>query len=236
MIRTILSLSLSLLVFSSWASSGGANQAEPSVAPGANDRYATAEGRARALQIFEGEGREKYQKPDEVIRHMKLNEGDIVCEVGAGSGYFTPFLAKAVGSTGKVYAEDPQPEFLEVLKQKKAKEGLRNVEVVLGTYTDTNLPDGLCDVTFVLDAYHHFEWPKSMLDAMKGDTKTRGRLVIVDWYRQPNQIFEKWGIDAMQHLRLDVDGVVEEIKRHGWNHVGTQTFLDHQFFAVFTPR
>jgi ubiquinone/menaquinone biosynthesis C-methylase UbiE len=229
-------LALYLLVFSASASNGGAQQAEPSVAPGVNDRYATEEGRARALQIFEGEGREQYQKPHEVIQNMNLKQGDVVCEVGAGSGYFTPFLSKAVGSTGRVYAEDPQPEFLEVLKQKKEKQGLRNVEIVLGTYTDTNLPDGLCDVTFVLDAYHHFEWPKSMLDAMKRDTKPGGRLVIVDWYRRQNEILEKWGIDAMQHLRLDIDGVIEEIKSHGWNHVDTRKFLEHQFFAVFTPR
>jgi ubiquinone/menaquinone biosynthesis C-methylase UbiE len=236
MVRTILSLSLYVLVCSACASHSTANKAEPSVAPGANDRYATEEGRAAAIQILEGEGRETYQKPDEVLQHMKLTEGDVVCEVGAGSGYFTPFLSKAVGSTGKVYAEDPQPEFLEVLKQKKEKQRLHNVEIVLGTYTDTNLPDGLCDVTFVLDTYHHFEWPKSMLDAMKRDTKAHGRLVIVDWYRRQNAIFDKWGIDAMQHLRVDVDGVIEEITSHGWNHVETRTFLDHQFFAVFMPR
>jgi predicted methyltransferase len=122
MVRQILSLSLYVLMCSACASNGTPNTAGQSVAPGANDRYATEEGRAAALQIFEDEGREKYQKPDEVIQNMKLMEGDVVCEVGAGSGYFTPFLSKAVGSTGKVYAEDPQPEFLEVLKRKKEKQ------------------------------------------------------------------------------------------------------------------
>jgi protein-L-isoaspartate O-methyltransferase len=228
--------SLYLLVCSACASSGGATKAEPSVAPGVNDRYVTAEGRAAILKILEGEGREKYQKPDEVIENMKLKDGDVVCEIGAGSGYFTPFLSKAVGGTGKVYAEDPQPEMLDVLKQKKEKQGLRNVEIVVGTYTDTNLPDGLCDVIFVLDAYHHFEWPKPMLDAMKGDTKPAGRLVIVDWYRQKNEVFDTWGIDVMQHVRLDVNDVIKEVELHGWKHVDTLRFLDHQFFAVFTPR
>ncbi len=236
MVGQILLLSLWLLVLSACASQSTAKKSEPSAAPGANDRYATEEGRAATLQMLEGDGRDGYQKPDKVIENMKLKEGDVVCEVGAGSGYFTPFLSKVVGSTGKVYAEDPQPEFLDVLRQKKEKHGLRNVEIVLGTYTDTNLPDGLCDVTFVLDTYHHFEWPKSMLAAMKRDTKARGRLVIVDWYRRQNGVFDKWRIDAMQHLRLDVDGVIEEVELHGWNHVDTLTFLDYQFFAVFTPR
>jgi protein-L-isoaspartate O-methyltransferase len=193
--RKIVFLSLSLLALSACTPHADidVDSREPSVAPGANDRYSTEEGRAAAIQIFESEGREKYQKPDEVIENMELKEGDVVCEIGAGSGYFTPFLATAVGSSGKVYAEDPQPEFVDILKQKKQRQGLRNVEIVLGTYTDTNLPDALCDVIFVLDSYHHFEWPRSMLDAMKRDMKAQGRLVIVDWCRRQNEIFEKWG-------------------------------------------
>jgi ubiquinone/menaquinone biosynthesis C-methylase UbiE len=231
--RRLLRCSACLLLL---AAAGRVSGQEASVAPGINDRYATADGRAASVKIFEGEGREKYQRPDEVIRHLELQPGTVVCEVGAGTGYFTPFLSKAVGKTGKVYAEDPQAEFLEVLRQKTAKQGLANVEIVQGTYTDTRLPDGVCDVTFVLDAYHHFEWPKRMLEAMRGDTKPGGRLVIVDWYRRQNEPFDRWGIDAMKHLRLDLDGVVEEISAHGWRHAETRRFLEHQFFAVFTRR
>lgn len=238
MIRTIRAFSLGLML-SACATNGAqkpvAQQASDSVAPGINDRYATEEGRQRSVQIFEGEGRENYQKPDEVIQNMELKEGDVVCEIGAGTGYFTPFLSKAVGATGKVIAEDPQAEFLEHIKQKIQTQGLNNVEVVVGTYTDTNIADGACDVAFVLDAYHHFEWPKPMLDAMKADLKPGGRMVIVDWYRRPNPIFEGWKIDAMKHLRLDLDGVIKEVEDHGWKHAGTKTFLEHQFFVVFTP-
>jgi ubiquinone/menaquinone biosynthesis C-methylase UbiE len=91
-------------------------------------------------------------------------------------------------------------------------------------------------VAFVLDTYHHFEWPVTMLDAMKRDLKPRGRLVIVDWYRKPNAVFDKFKIDPMQHLRLDVDAVIDEVTRAGWTHVDTRRFLDYQYFAVFTPR
>ncbi len=236
MCRKILASSLCLAVIAGCGSSSRAKRDEPSVAPGINDRYATEEGRATSLKIFEGAGREKYQKPDDVVQHMELKQGDVVCEVGAGSGYFTPFLSKAVGRTGKVFAEDPQPEFLEVLKQKKERQGLANVEVVRGTYTDTNLPDRVCDVTFVLDAYHHFEWPSRMLEVMKGDTKPNGRMVIVDFYRRQNEVFDSWKIDAMKHLRLDLDGVIKEIEAHGWDHVDTRKFLDYQYFVVFRPR
>ena len=234
--RNIFVASACLLVLTACASTGGAPATDPSVAPGINDRYATEEGRAASLGIFEAEGRDQYQKPAEIVRHLELKPGDVVCEVGAGSGYFTPFLSKAVGSTGRVYAEDPQAEFLAVLEKKKAAQALNNIEIVKGTYTDTNIPDGLCDVTIILDAYHHFEWPKPMLEAIKGDSKPGGRLVIVDFYRRQNAMFDKFGVDAMKHLRLDLDGVVREVEGHGWNHVDTRKFLDYQYFAVFTPR
>jgi ubiquinone/menaquinone biosynthesis C-methylase UbiE len=229
-------LARSLFFWFIGCAAGVLRAAEPSVAPGINDRYATEEGRKTAIRIFEGEGREQYQKPEEVTRNMSLEKGSVVCEVGAGSGYFTPYLSRAVGASGKVYAEDPQPEFLDVLKQKIASQNLNNVTVVLGTYTDTNLPDKTCDVAFVLDAYHHFEWPEPMLAAMAKDLKPGGRLIIVDWHRRQNAIFDRWGIDAQKHLRLDREGVVREIESYGWKNVDTRSFLEHQYFLVFERR
>ena len=61
-------------------------------------------------------------------------------------------------------------------------------------------------------------------------------MCIVDWYRQQNPIFDKFGIKAADHMRLDVDGVIEEVTRAGWTYVDTRKFLDYQYFAVFTPR
>ena len=232
----LVSSCLCAIVLSACGSRDRPKDSNQSVAPGINDRYATEQGRETTVKILEGEDRDSYQKPDQVVQNMALKSGDVVCEIGAGTGYFTPFLSKAVGETGKVYAEDPQAEFLDRLKQKKEQQGLRNVEIVRGTYTDTNIPDRACDVTFVLDAYHHFEWPKPMLDAMKGDTKPDGRLVVVDWYRRPNPVFDKWKIDVMKHFRLDRDGVVDEIEAHGWDHIETREFLDNQYFVVFKPR
>lgn len=208
----------------------------PSVAPGVNERYATEEGRTAAIKVFEGEGREEYQKPGEVIRNLELAAGDVVCEIGAGSGYFTPFLSRAVGPTGKVYAEDPQKEFVDVLKQKVEDQKLSNVTTVVGTYTDTKIADRVCDVAFVLDAYHHFEWPKPMLDAIASDLKDDGRLVIVDFHPRQNPWFDRWGLDAQKHFRLDRDGVIKELAGYGWRLTDSRSFLEHQYFLVFEPR
>lgn len=209
---------------------------ETSVAPGVNDRYATEEGRKSAIQIFEGEGRDEYQKPGQVVRNLEIESGNVVCEIGAGSGYFTPYLSRAVGSKGKVYAEDPQKEFIDALKQKIAAQQLSNVTPVVGTYTDTRIPDRVCDVAFVLDAYHHFEWPKPMLESIAGDLKAGGRLVIVDFYRRQNPFFDRWGVDARKHFRVDRDGVIKELEGYGWKLADSRSFLEHQYFLVFTRR
>jgi ubiquinone/menaquinone biosynthesis C-methylase UbiE len=135
-----------------------------------------------------------------------------------------------------VYAEDPQREFLAELEAKLQNQNLQNVQTVLGSYTDTRIPDGVCDVAFVLDAYHHFEWPKPMLDAIAGDLKPGGRLVIVDFHRRQNPWFDRWGIDANKHLRLDRDGVIAELEDYGWKLVDSRNFLEQQYFLVFQRR
>jgi ubiquinone/menaquinone biosynthesis C-methylase UbiE len=209
--------------------------AAESVAPGINERFSTEEGRKTSAEIFEAEDRHTYQRPDDVIRHLRLEHGDVACEIGAGTGYFTPYLARAVGPSGKVYAEDPQKEFVQTIEDKIKASDLDNVIPVVGTYVDTKLPDDSCDVAIVLDTYHHFEWPTPMLEAMAKDLKSDGRLVIIDFYRKQNPLFDKLGIDSKHHLRLDRDEVIAEIEKHGWRYLESRAFLPYQYFLVFAP-
>jgi SAM-dependent methyltransferase len=207
-----------------------------SVNPGINDRYKSPEGRAKAIAVFEDPERGSFQAPEEIVKHLGLKRGDVVADIGAGTGYMEPFLVPAIGPMGKVYAEDITPEFLERLKQKGAQNGWTRVETVLGTETDTSLPRACCDVALAVDAYHHFERPGPMLAAIRGNLKPGGRLVIVDFYRKPNEVFDKLKIDYAKHIRLDMDDVVKEIEGFGFQHVDTPQFLKLQYYAVFTPK
>jgi predicted methyltransferase len=208
--------------------------ADGSVNPGINDRYQTPEGRAKSQTIFEAPERAAYQKPDELMKHFGLKKGQVVADVAAGTGYMTERLSKAVGPKGKVYAEDIQAEFLDEVKKKVEQHKLKNVEVVLGSDKETKLPAGCCDVVIVLDAYHHFEYPRPMMDSIKLALKPGGRLILVDFYKRPNDVFEKAKIDYKQHVRLDRDGVLAELKGFGWKHVETKDFLPWQYYDVYT--
>jgi ubiquinone/menaquinone biosynthesis C-methylase UbiE len=212
-----------------------AEGAEASVNPGINDRYKSPEGRNKAVALFEEPERGAYQKPDEVVKALGLKGGETVADVGAGSGYLEQFLAEAVGSSGHVYAEDVQPEFLELVKEKSAKSGWKNDDIVLGSDTDAKLPEGSCDVVVVLDAYHHFEKPRAMIESLRRALKPDGRLVIVEFYRKTNDIFEKLKLDYMKHIRLDMDDAIKEISSFGLRHLETKQFLKWQYFAVFAP-
>ena len=112
---------------------------------------------------------------------MGLRDGDVVADLGAGTGYFTRRLAKAVAPSGRVYAVDIQPEMIDLLKRNVEKAGLTNVVPVLGTGDDPKLPTGALDWILLVDVYHELQQPKAMLarmrEALKPDGQGRARRV-----------------------------------------------------------
>src|SRR5919106_5719242 len=95
---------------------------------------------AGALQRQLNPRRARWQKPAAVVRALGLRRGQVIAEIGAGPGYFTPRLARAVGSAGHVYAVDPEAAVLDVLRQRLKKSGVRNVTPVLSRDDDPMLP------------------------------------------------------------------------------------------------
>src|SRR6267142_2855738 len=99
--------------------------------------------------------RKKWQKPDALVRALRLRRGQMVAEIGSGPGYFTPLLARAVGPSGHVFAVDPEPLVLDVLRKRVARSGVKNVTPVLGRDDDPLIPRGRCQVAVIINAYHH---------------------------------------------------------------------------------
>ena len=128
---------------------------------------------------LEREGREELEKPEVVLQAMELRKGMTVAEIGAGTGFFSRRIAKAVGPTGKVYAQDIQPEMLELLKGYAAKEGITNIIPVLGTETDPKLPLGKIDRVLLVDVYHEFQKPEPMLAALRKVLAPGGTITLV---------------------------------------------------------
>lgn len=128
---------------------------------------------------FDDPARDAWQKPDAVIASLGLQPGDTVADVGAGTGYFTVRLAKAVPS-GKVYASDIEPDMVRHLGERAQKEGLTNVTAVQGGAIDPNLP-GPVHVVLVVDVLHHVADRPAFFAALAADLDDDGSVVIVDF-------------------------------------------------------
>jgi ubiquinone/menaquinone biosynthesis C-methylase UbiE len=128
--------------------------------------------------------RESEEHPDQALDALGLKPGMVVGDVGAGTGYMSLKMAKRVGPSGKVYAEDVQPEMLRLLRQNAAKAKVTNVETVLGNETDPKLPPGQLDLILLVDVYHEFSQPQKMLQRMRDALKPDGRLVLLEYRKE----------------------------------------------------
>ena len=124
--------------------------------------------------------REQWQKVDEVFDAMGVKPGAVVADLGAGDGFFTVRLAKAVGGQGKVYAVDIGADALRRLRARVTSEQLGQVEVIEGAVDDPKLPAGSLDAVLIVNAYHEMKSYKEILVKLKAALKSDGRLVIVE--------------------------------------------------------
>jgi predicted methyltransferase len=124
--------------------------------------------------------REAWQKVDQIFSAMGVRSGATVADVGAGDGFFTSRLARAVGPDGRVFAVDVDEKALTRLQKRLEDEGIRNVFVVKGTPTDPRLPERTLDAALIVNAYHEMREHQQMLSALRSALKPDGKLVIVE--------------------------------------------------------
>src|SRR5438874_6834442 len=110
--------------------------------------------------------REKEEQPNQLLDALHVKPGDVVADIGAGSGYFTFRLAERVGPKGKVLAVDIQKEMLALIGERMKARKLTNIELIEGTETDPKLPANAVDLILLVDVYHEFSFPWEMTAAM----------------------------------------------------------------------
>jgi ubiquinone/menaquinone biosynthesis C-methylase UbiE len=135
----------------------------------------------QAAEWLERPERETEEKPKLLLDALRLKPGDVVADIGAGSGYHAFPMAERVGPTGTVYAVDIQPEMLALVEAKKKQRPAANVKTVLGAEADPKLPDASCDLILMVDVYHEFNFPYEMTAGMVKALKPGGRLVFVEF-------------------------------------------------------
>jgi ubiquinone/menaquinone biosynthesis C-methylase UbiE len=181
----------------------------------------------QAANWLERPEREKEEQPSKMIELLKFQPGQVVADIGAGSGYHTFRIAKLVGDKGKVYAVDIQPEMLAIIRQRMKNWKVKNVVPVKGTITDTKLPEGAIDLILLVDVYHEFSHPYEMTEAMIKALKPGGKLVFVEFRLEDPKVPIK-----LLH-RMSERQVLKEMEPHPLRHVRTIADLPWQHVIVF---
>jgi predicted methyltransferase len=135
------------------------------------------------LGLLESPDRDAWQKPDQIMDALGIADGSTVADIGAGAGWFTIILARRVGPNGTVYAEDVQRQMLEAIRRRVSREGLLNVQGLLGTSTDPRLPERAIDAILVVDMYSEVDVDDrvTFLRNLARALKSNGRIGIVNY-------------------------------------------------------
>jgi len=164
-------------------------------------------------------------QPERIMDSLGVKEGKIIGDAGAGEGYFTFWLSKRVGETGKIYANDIKKSVLKKIESRCKEEGITNIKTVLGKVADPLFPSDSLDMVVMMIAFHDFTKPVKWLKNTKKYLKSDGQIVIID--RDP----ERWG-QRDDHFMTKKE-ILKQTKKAGFEMVKLFTFLERDNIYVF---
>ena len=172
--------------------------------------------------------RESEEAPSKAIQALEIQPGQVVADIGAGSGYYTVRLAREVGPTGKVYSTDIQPGMLDLLLRNVAKAKLDNVVPVLGTPDDPKLPPGSLDLALMVDVYHELGAPQAFIRKLRAALKPNGRLVLLEFRKEDSRV------PIRPEHKMSVAEVRQELEPEGFTLSAVLDVLPWQHILVLT--
>ena len=134
------------------------------------------------------DSRQHEEDTDTLLDALALGPGMAVCDLGCGNGFHTLRIAERVGPQGVVYAVDVQPQMLSLLRRRAERAGLDNIERIVGTATDPQLPDASCELILMVDVYHELAYPELMLQAVRRALKPGGRAAVVEFRAEDPEV------------------------------------------------
>jgi predicted methyltransferase len=183
----------------------------------------------RWTKLFDDPRRDAWQKPQEIVAALGLRPGQVVADLGAGTGYFERYLSRAVTPGGIVLAVDSEPEMVRHLGQRALKEQTPNVVPVLALPDEPFLPPRRVDCVLIVDTYHHIDDRLDYFRRMKEALAPGGRVAIVDFHKRDLPV------GPPPEHKLAREFVLDEMKQAGWRLAAEPTFLPYHYFLIFQP-
>ncbi len=191
----------------------------------------------RPARLFPLEKLQILEKPREwqdiykIMYNMRIRSGDVVADIGAGSGFFTVPLAKKVGNEGFVYAEDIQKGMVDYISQKVAKLKMKNIRTILGKVEDPAIPNNSLDFAFIANTYHELEKPLLLLKNVRKDLRPHGKLVIIDWDPKKDAPF-----GPPKEVKIPEETAIKEAEKTGFYFIEKHDFMPYHYFLIFKKK
>jgi ubiquinone/menaquinone biosynthesis C-methylase UbiE len=182
-------------------------------------------------KIFDSPERAAWQRPEELLTAIKLQPGMRVADLGAGTGFFLPYLSRTVGEEGRVFAVEVEPALVTHMRERVARAGLDNVEVLLSAADSLDLPPASIDMLLLIDVYHHIDHRLAYLKDARASLASQGTIVVVDWKPGDLPVGPR-----DPHHKLPPEQVIRELDAAGFRLVPTSDVLPYQYVLVFTER
>jgi len=179
-----------------------------------------------AYQHMNNPSRDAWQKPKEVIEKLAIAPGSRVADIGAGGGYFTWYLAEAVGAEGAVYAVDIDETGLDIIRKERQARRMTHVVPIIADPADPKLPERV-DLVFSCDTYHHMKDRVAYFRSLTQYLKAGGRVAILDFH--PHGFFS----GLLGHGTAAVD-VLREMEAARYRRVANFDLVESQHFQVFS--
>ena len=179
------------------------------------------------IGALEDPKRDAYQKPREVMTALGLKSGEIIADIGAGSGYFTFRLAQPVGDKGKIYAVDVSPDMILHINRRVRELKATNVVSILADPDDPLLLDASIDRFFFSDSWHHIEAQTKYLSLVKRMLKPGGEVVMIDFHKKDLPV------GPPLQMKIAREDVIRQMETNGFRLAKEHTFLPYQYFLVF---
>lgn len=202
---------------------------EKSVRPGINKTFEDPNV-GEFVERFEKEGRDVYDRRQEVLAALALKPGMVVADIGAGTGLYSRLFAAQVGDQGRVYAVDISEKFVVHVREWARQQGRANVTAVRCQADSVELPPESIDLAFICDTYHHFEFPTKTMRSLHRALKPGGQVVLIDFRRIEGQSSE-W---VLGHVRAGQEVFTREIVESGFRPIDEkQDLLKESYFVRF---
>jgi precorrin-6B methylase 2 len=177
---------------------------------------------------LERKDRAQEEQPQRLVEALNLNPGDIVADIGAGTGYISFKIASKVPQ-GQVLAVDVQPEMIKMLGDRIAQSRLTNVTPILGTEQDPKLSPHSIDLAIFVDAYHELAYPREVMTAVAKALKPNGRIALVEYRGEDPKVFIK------PHHKMTQVQARKEMAEVGLRWQETKSVLPQQHLMLFAP-